>query len=212
MQSVYCTSFLPRWGTRSGDLLSNTHVCIDRERWLVLQDEDERQMLGVIVHWCACLCVWERECERDGFGPRRTITTASRERPHESKFTLPASPVTKWNCPTAKGKQSLFDDVIHIIQKFWGGRAGWSVGVRAAEAGEGGGRGREEEEEVMSEMAALHNFEMEQKEGEGKWKARKKGVCYLCLRRWGLVFLVFTSRPADTLERSDWKFFFVIHL
>lgn len=94
----------------------------------------------------------------------------------------------KINCPTAKENQSRFDDVIHISQKFRGGKAGRSVGVRAAEAGEeegGGGRGREEEEEeVMSEMAALHNFfEVEQKESEGKWKVRKRGVCCLCWRR-----------------------------
>ena len=45
---------------------------------------------------------------------------------------------------------------------------------------------REEERrgEVMSEMAPLHNFsEREQKESEGKWKARKEGVCNLYLRR-----------------------------
>lgn len=36
----------------------------------------------------------------------------------------------------------------------------------------------------MSEMAGLHNFSVrEQKESEGKWKARKEGACYLYLRR-----------------------------
>lgn len=37
-------------------------------------------------------------------------------------------------------------------------------------------------------MAVLHNFsEREQKESKGKWKARKEGVCYLYLSRWGLA-------------------------
>lgn len=36
----------------------------------------------------------------------------------------------------------------------------------------------------MSEMAALHNFSVrEQREREGKWKARKKGACYFLLKR-----------------------------
>ena len=44
----------------------------------------------------------------------------------------------------------------------------------------------------MSEMAPLHNFsEREQKESEGKWKARKEGVCNLYLRRWGLASACF---------------------
>lgn len=54
----------------------------------------------------------------------------------------------------------------------------------AAEEEEEGGKGGREEGEVMSEMAPLHNFsEREQKESEGKWKARKEGVCNLYLRR-----------------------------
>lgn len=47
------------------------------------------------------------------------------------------------------------------------------------EEGEEGKRG-----EVVSVMAGLHNFSVrEQKEREGKWKARKEGACYLCSQR-----------------------------
>lgn len=60
-----------------------------------------------------------------------------------------------------------------------------SVRVWAATtAEEEGGKGRREEGEVMSEMAVLHNSsDREQKESEGKWKARKEGECYWYLRR-----------------------------
>lgn len=52
----------------------------------------------------------------------------------------------------------------------------WAAAAAAAE--EEGGRGRGEEGEVTSVMAVLHNFsEREQKESEGKWKARKEGAC-----------------------------------
>lgn len=54
----------------------------------------------------------------------------------------------------------------------------WAAVAAAAAAEEEGGRGRGEEGEVMSVMALLHNFsEREQKESEGKWKARKEGAC-----------------------------------
>lgn len=54
----------------------------------------------------------------------------------------------------------------------------WAAGA------EEGGRGIREEGEVMSEMAVLHNSSVrEQKGSEGKWKARKEGVCYLFWRR-----------------------------
>lgn len=67
----------------------------------------------------------------------------------------------------------------------------------------------------MSEMAVLHNFsEREQKESEGKWKARKEGVCYLYLRRRGLApacfcsYSISTSKLAERVQRSEQKFLF----